>query len=84
MTKKQITISGTDRMSATPAALLVQTASRFDSKVFIEQKDKLINAKSIMGVMTLRIVDGSVVSVVAEGADEEEAENAVEKLLTGK
>ncbi len=84
MTKKQITIAGTDRMSATPAALLVQTASRFDSKVFIEQKDKLINAKSIMGVMTLRIVDGGVVTVVTEGADEEEAENAVEKLLTGK
>ncbi len=83
MIRNQITIAKTSKMDVTPAALLVQTASRFDSKVYVEQTDKLINAKSIMGVMTLRIVDGEVVTIVAEGDDEEAASKEVGKLLTG-
>ena len=70
-------------MDVTPAALLVQTASKYDSRVFVEQTDKLINAKSIMGVMTLRIIDGEVVTIVADGADEEAASREVQNLLTG-
>ncbi len=70
-------------MDVTPAALLVQTASKYDSRVFVEQTDKLINAKSIMGVMTLRIVDGEVVTIVADGSDEEAASREVQNLLTG-
>lgn len=70
-------------MDVTPAALLVQTASKYDSRVFVEQTDKLINAKSIMGVMTLRIIDGEVVTIVADGSDEEAASREVQNLLTG-
>jgi phosphotransferase system HPr (HPr) family protein len=70
-------------MDVTPAALLVQTASKYDSRVYVEQTDKLINAKSIMGVMTLRIIDGEVVTIVADGSDEEAASREVQNLLTG-
>ncbi|MCR5584940.1 MAG: HPr family phosphocarrier protein [Lachnospiraceae bacterium] len=83
MIRNQITIAKTSKMDVTPAALLVQTASKFDSRVYVEQTDKLINAKSIMGVMTLRIIDGEVVTIVADGADEEAASKEVQNLLTG-
>ena len=83
MIRNQITIAKTSKMDVTPAALLVQTASKYDSRVFVEQTDKLINAKSIMGVMTLRIIDGEVVTIVADGSDEEAASREVQNLLTG-
>ncbi len=83
MIRNQITIAKTSKMDVTPAALLVQTASKYDARVFVEQTDKLINAKSIMGVMTLRIIDGEVVTIVADGADEEAASREVQNLLTG-
>ncbi len=83
MIRNQITIARTSKMDATPAALLVQTASKFDARVYVEQTDKLINAKSIMGVMTLRIIDGEVVTIVADGSDEEAASREVQNLLTG-
>ncbi|MBQ7636116.1 MAG: HPr family phosphocarrier protein [Lachnospiraceae bacterium] len=83
MIRNKITIAKTSKMDATPAALLVQTASKYDARVYVEQTDKLINAKSIMGVMTLRIIDGEVVTIVADGADEEAASKEVQNLLTG-
>ncbi len=83
MLRKEITIAKTKRLTAAPAALLVQTASRYSSVVYVEQQEKQINAKSIMGVMTLRIIDGEVVAVTANGEDEKEAISEVEKLLTG-
>lgn len=84
MLRKEITIANTKRFTAAPAALLVQAASKFSSVVYVEQKDKQINAKSIMGVMTLRIVDGETVAITANGEDEKEAVSEVEKLLTGE
>lgn len=83
MLRKEITIAKTKRLTAAPAALLVQTASKYSSVVYVEQQEKQINAKSIMGVMTLKIVDGEVVAVTANGADEIDAITEVEKLLTG-
>ncbi len=57
--------------------MLVQLASQFQSKVHLESGEKSVNAKSIMGMMTLGIDNGDDVTVTAEGPDEEEA---VEKL----
>ncbi len=58
---------------ARPVAVLVQKASQFESKVYIESGDKKINAKSIMGMMSLGLVQDAEVTVYAEGADENEA-----------
>lgn len=66
-----------------PIAMLVQVASQFDSNVHIESGNKFINAKSIMGMMTLAISNGQQITVVADGSDEDAAIAQIEKYLTG-
>lgn len=58
---------------ARPVAVLVQTASQFDSKIYVKLEDKNINAKSIMGMMSIGLTQDSEVTVTAEGDDEEKA-----------
>ena len=65
-------------------AMLVQLASQFKSKINIKKEDKMVNAKSIMGMMSLVLTNGVVVTIDAEGTDEVEAVEALERLLTGK
>ncbi|KKB38656.1 Catabolite repression HPr-like protein Crh [Bacillus thermotolerans] len=60
-------------LHARPAALFVQEANRFSSEIFLEKDGKKVNAKSIMGIMSLAINRGSEVTLSAEGSDEEEA-----------
>lgn len=84
MIRKEITISSTGKLNTAPAALLVQNASRFESGVYVEQTDKIINAKSIMGAMTLRIVDGEQIVICCDGSDEDNAIECITNLLTGK
>ena len=80
--KKDVTIHMADVVGATPIANLVALANRFDSSVYLEMDTKKVNAKSIMGMMSLVLVTGSVVTVEAEGEDEEEALEAIENFLT--
>lgn len=63
---------------ARPAALFVQEANRFSSDVFVEKDGKSVNAKSIMGIMSLAIGHGQEITVRADGSD---AELAVQKLV---
>ena len=84
MIKKEITVGRVSRLNASPAALLVQAASKFGAGIFVEHQDKMINAKSIMGVMTLRLADGEIMTVSADGEDEKEAIEEVCRLLSGK
>lgn len=64
-------------LQARPAALFVQEANRFSSDIFIEKDGKKVNAKSIMGLMSLAINSGSEITLIAEGNDEEEALEAL-------
>ena len=84
MISKSITISIPSGLEARPVALLVQVASRFDSKITIESGDKTVNAKSIMGMMTLGLAAGENVTVNADGADEESAIAEIEKYLSAE
>jgi len=84
MTKRNVTIKLENGLEARPVALLVQTASQFDSSIYIESDNKKVNAKSIMGMMTLVLQAGETVVVVAEGSDEEEAATAIENYLSDK
>ena len=84
MTKKQITIQLPSGLEARPVALLVQVASQFSSEIRIETGDKTVNAKSIMGMMTLGLYAGETVTVSANGEDEEEALANIEKFLSSK
>ena len=84
MIKKPVTIQNNMEMEDRPIAHLVQEASQYDSQVYLVMDDKKINAKSIMGMMTLRLQKGESVEVVAEGSDEAEAVAGVEEFLTAR
>ncbi|MCI6019768.1 MAG: HPr family phosphocarrier protein [Clostridiales bacterium] len=84
MISKSITIKIPTGLEARPVALLVQVASQYDSKIYVETVGKKVNAKSIMGMMSLGIAEGESVMISAEGADEEEAVANIEKYLTSK
>ncbi|CEG26630.1 phosphocarrier protein HPr [Bacillus sp. B-jedd] len=81
MAEKQFTVTADTGIHARPATLLVQTASRFDSDINLEYKGKKVNLKSIMGVMSLGIGQGSTISISAEGSDSEEALKTLEETL---
>lgn len=66
---------------ARPVAVLVQKASQYESKVYIQSGDKKINAKSIMGMMSLGLAQDSEVTVFADGADEQNAVNELVNYL---
>jgi Phosphotransferase System HPr (HPr) Family len=81
MKEKIIRVSNKMGLHARPAAMLVQTSSRFQSNVKILKDDFTVDAKSIMGVMTLAAALGSELKFVADGSDENEALEAIEKLF---
>ncbi len=83
MISKDITIKIPSGLEARPIAMLVQVACQYDSSIYIQMQDKKINAKSIMGMMSLEIIEGETVTVVADGSDEAEALDNIEKYLTG-
>lgn len=82
MISKNITINIPTDMEARPVALLVQVASQFESNIYVEVEDKKVNAKSIMGMMTLGLNAGESVVVSAEGTDEQAAIENIEKYLS--
>ena len=81
MIKKAVTIQ-CNGLEARPIAMLVQKASQFNSTVHIEVGTKKINAKSIMGMMSLNVSGGDQIVVVTNGADEEVAANEIETYLS--
>lgn len=82
MTKKEIKIQLTSGLEARPVALLVQVASQFESAIHIQSGERTVNAKSIMGMMTLGLNMGESVVVIANGADEAEAVKNIEEYLS--
>ncbi len=84
MTERSVTIKNRAGIHARPAALIVQTASKFAAKVWLEKNSDRINAKSIMGIFTLGASYGTLIRIIAEGADEEAAVQAIEKLFESK
>ncbi|MCR5156331.1 MAG: HPr family phosphocarrier protein [Butyrivibrio sp.] len=83
MITKSIEIKLPRGLEARPVAELVQLASRYESTVHIEAQSKKVNAKSIMGMMTLSLSSGEAVTVIADGSDEESAVAGVENFLQG-
>lgn len=73
MIRKPITIGISSGLEARPIALLVQVASQYSSNIYLESEEKKVNAKSIMGMMSLGLDVGEKVTVSIEGSDEEEA-----------
>lgn len=81
MVKKTALIVNRLGLHARPAALLVSTASRYDAEIFFTKEDLKVNGKSIMGVMMLAAEKGSELVVEADGPDENEAVEALLKVI---
>ena len=83
MIRKPVTIQLDNGLEARPIALLVQKANQFSSQIYMESGDnKRVNVKSIMGMMSMALLNGEEVVIDAEGEDEEAAAAAIEEFLT--
>lgn len=80
--KKDVVVKMDNALDATPIAHLVQLANQYSSRIYLEMDTKKVNAKSIMGMMSLALVSGSKVTIDASGDDEVKAANAIEDFLT--
>lgn len=81
MIRQTVTIQAKEGIGARVTAKVVQVANEFNSQVFIEIGTKKINAKSIMGMMSLQLSTGDELVVAAEGADETKAVEKMKDLL---
>lgn len=84
MLEKSMKIQLKNGLEARPVAVLVQVASQHESSVYIESAGKKVNAKSIMGMMSLGLDSGAEINVIADGKDEAEAISSIEKFLSDK
>lgn len=84
MKKKEITVKVLGNVEQSPIAMLVQIASKFESKIYFEDENRHINAKSMMGMMTLALYNDEDVIISADGPDEDEAIAAIESFLVMK
>jgi catabolite repression HPr-like protein len=83
MTQKEVEIKLQNGLEARPVAVLVQVASKYESTIYLEAEGKRINAKSIMGMMSLGMKSGEKVVVSANGSDEAAAVEDIEHFLSG-
>ena len=84
MITKTITVEIPAGLEVRPVAVLVQVANQYSSSIYVESGNKKVNAKSIMGMMTLGLTSGEDIMVSASGEDEQEAIANIEKYLSGK
>ena len=84
MTEKTVSITNRAGIHARPAALLVQTTKNYKCNIYFEKGQDRINAKSIMGIITLGAAYGSEIKIITEGEDEQAAVNALVRLFESK
>ena len=81
MVKKEVTITNNIGLHARPATFFIQKANEFKSSIWVEKEERRVNAKSLLGVLSLGIVKGTAVTIIADGTDEEEAINTLSDLI---
>lgn len=81
MVEKQVEVKLRTGLQARPAALFVQEANRFSADIFLEKDGKKVNAKSIMGLMSLAVGSGVLINIIADGDDEENAITALAEFV---
>ena len=82
MSKKNVIVSNVSEGHDNPIAELVQVACQFDSDIMLESDNRRINAKSIMGMMSLSLAEGEELTVVTEGDDEKKAAEGIKTFFT--
>ena len=84
MISQEVTITNTIGLHARPATFFIQKANSFKSSIWVEKDDRKVNAKSLLGVLSLGIAQGMTITVLADGSDESEAlAGLVELVNTG-
>ena len=84
MVTKKVKIQLENGLDARPVAMLVQVVSKFDSRSYLLSDGKKVNAKSIMGMMSLGLDNGEELEIMADGKDEKAAADALEQFLSSK
>ncbi|MBP5252083.1 MAG: HPr family phosphocarrier protein [Treponema sp.] len=84
MIEKLLTVKNRAGIHARPAALIAQTANKFSSEILLERESASVNAKSIMGVITMAAGYNTTLTLKVEGADEKEAVEAINRLFESK
>ncbi|MFD2655433.1 HPr family phosphocarrier protein [Gracilibacillus thailandensis] len=84
MLEKEVVIAVDPGLQARPAAQFVQKANSFTSEIFIEKDTKRINAKSIMGLMSLALSKGNTIKIITDGSDDQEALEELVAFVEGK
>lgn len=82
MESQQVRVNLKTGLQARPAAFFVQEANRFASEIFVEKDTKKVNAKSIMGIMSLAISSGTEITISAEGPDAAQAVSNLSNLVS--
>lgn len=82
MVSKSMTINIPKGLEARPVALLVQVAIQYESSIYVEIQEKKVNAKSIMGMMSLGLAEGEKITIIANGPDENDAVEAIDKYIS--
>jgi catabolite repression HPr-like protein len=81
MAERTVKVNMKTGLQARQAALFVQEANRYTSDVFLKKEERKVNAKSIMGIMSLAIARGTSITLIADGIDEEQALDSLAKLV---
>ncbi len=81
MFSSTVTVQNQVGLHARPATFFIQKSNEFKSSIWIEKEERRVNAKSLLGVLSLGIVGGTEIKITADGLDEEEAVNALVKLV---
>ena len=84
MIQKSMKVQLDNGLEARTVAVFVQVASQYESTIYVEVDDKKVNAKSIMGMMSLGLDNGETLTVVADGSDESAAVAHIERFLSGQ
>ena len=81
MISKEVLINNQVGLHARPATFFIQKANEFKSSIWIEKEERRVNAKSLLGVLSLGIVKGTTITIIADGTDQEEAIDTHSKLI---
>lgn len=78
---KEVIVQNQVGLHARPATFFIQKANEYKSSIWIEKEERRVNAKSLLGVLSLGIIGGTAIRVIADGSDEEEAVDGLVKLV---
>lgn len=81
MFSKDVTVQNQVGLHARPATFFIQKANEFKSSIWVEKDERKVNAKSLLGVLSLGITKGTTVNIIADGTDEEAAVNTLVDLV---